>query len=406
MKSWILSVGDEVLSGKTINTNFSTISSYFNQIGIDVIKGITIGDNKDDIIASTNSFMDSNVDLMITTGGLGPTHDDFTKEVISEALGIELVYNEQASNDMYNYFKERKHDCNLKQVYYPKDCIIISNPIGSADGFIIEKNNKIIIGLVGVPFEMDAMMKQTVIPYLKSKGKQKLYKQFLVMGDTESSIENRLIPFIDKHPYVSICPYCSPAKIRYQLTANTEYEEYFLKTVEDFKQFMGDLIVSEEDQEIEEIVVKKLLEKKYTISCAESVTGGMLASTIINVSGASNVIQESYVTYSNEIKNKLLNVSFDTIEKYDVVSEEVVKEMALGLYSKTKSNICIATSGYADSGKCSGKVCFAILINGMLKSYSLVFRGNRNLVRLRAVRRVLYELFLLLKKENGEDNGK
>lgn len=406
MKSWILSVGDEVLSGKTINTNFSTISSYFNQIGIDVVKGITIGDNKDDIIASTNSFMDSDVDLMITTGGLGPTHDDFTKEVISEALGIELVYNEQASNDMYNYFKERKHDCNLKQVYYPKDCIIISNPIGSADGFIIEKNNKIIIGLVGVPFEMDAMMKQTVIPYLKSKGKQKLYKQFLVMGDTESSIENRLIPFIDKHPYVSICPYCSPAKIRYQLTANTEYEEYFLKTVEDFKQFMGDLIVSEEDQEIEEIVVKKLLEKKYTISCAESVTGGMLASTIINVSGASNVIKESYVTYSNEIKNKLLNVSFDTIEKYDVVSEEVVKEMALGLYSKTKSNICIATSGYADSGKCSGKVCFAILINGMLKSYSLVFRGNRNLVRLRAVRRVLYELFLLLKKEKGEDNGK
>ena len=108
MKAWILSVGDEVLSGKTINTNFSTISSYFNQIGIDVIKGITIGDDRNDIIASTIEFMENeNVDIMITTGGLGPTHDDFTKEVISEALGIELVYNEQASIDMYNYFKER-----------------------------------------------------------------------------------------------------------------------------------------------------------------------------------------------------------------------------------------------------------------------------------------------------------
>lgn len=406
MKSWILSVGDEVLSGKTINTNFSTISSYFNQIGIDVIKGITIGDNKDDIIASTNSFMDSNVDLMITTGGLGPTHDDFTKEVISEALGIELVYNEQASNDMYNYFKERKHDCNLKQVYYPKDCIIITNPIGSADGFIIEKNNKIIIGLVGVPFEMDAMMKQTVIPYLKSKGKQKLYKQFLVMGDTESSIENRLIPFIENHPYVSICPYCSPAKIRYQLTSDLEYEKYFLKTVEDFKNFMGDLIVSEEEQEIEEIVVKQLLKNNYTISFAESVTGGMLASTIINISCASNVIKESYVTYSNEIKNKLLNVSLDTIEKYDVVSEEVVKEMALGLFEKTKSNVCISTSGYADSGNVSGKVCFCIKVNDNSKTYTQIFRGNRNLIRLRAVRRVLYELFLLLKKESEENNGK
>ena len=167
MKAWILSVGDEVLSGKIVNTNFSDISSYFNQIGIDVIKGITIGDDKNDIIASTIEFMENkNVDIMITTGGLGPTHDDFTKEVISEALGIELVYNEQASVDMYNYFKERKTDCNLKQVYYPKDCIIITNPIGSADGFIIEKNNKIIISLVGVPFEMDVMMKQSVIPYL------------------------------------------------------------------------------------------------------------------------------------------------------------------------------------------------------------------------------------------------
>ena len=200
MKSWILSVGDEVLSGKTINTNFSTISSYFNQLGVDVVKGITIGDDRNDIIDITNSFMNSNVDLMITTGGLGPTHDDFTKEVISEALGLELVYNEQASLDMYNYFKERKTDCNLKQVYYPKDCIIITNPIGSADGFIIEKDNKVIISLVGVPFEMDAMMKQTVLPYLKSKGKEKLYKQFIVMGDTESSLENKLTPFFKKYP--------------------------------------------------------------------------------------------------------------------------------------------------------------------------------------------------------------
>lgn len=402
MKSWILSVGDEVLSGKTINTNFSTISSYFNQIGIDVIKGITIGDNKEDIINSTLSFMNSDVDVMITTGGLGPTHDDFTKEVISDALGIELVYNEQASNDMYNYFKERKNDCNLKQVYYPKDCIIISNPIGSADGFIIEKNNKIIIGLVGVPFEMDAMMKQTVIPYLKSKGKQKLYKQFLVMGDTESSIENRLLPFIDKHPNVNICPYCSPAKIRYQLTADIENEQYFLKTVNDFKEFMGDLIVSEEDQEIEEIVVKQLLNKKYTISFAESVTGGMLASTIINVLGASNVIKESYVTYSNETKNKILGVSYETINKYDVVSEEVVKEMVLGLSKITNSNVCIATSGYADKSELGGKVCFAIKVNNKLITYTQIFRGNRNLIRLRAVRRVLYELFLLLKNKEED----
>ena len=396
MKAWILSVGDEVLSGKTVNTNFSTISSYFSQIGIDVIKGITIGDDKNDITASTIEFMENNnVDIMITTGGLGPTHDDFTKEVISEALGIELVYNEQASIDMYNYFKERKTDCNLKQVYYPKDCIIITNPIGSADGFIIEKDNKIIISLVGVPFEMDAMMKQSVLPYLKSKGKTKLYKQFIIMGDTESSIENRLIPFIDKHPFVSICPYCAPARIRYQLTADVEHEREFNKTVNDFRDFMGKLIVSEEDLEIEEIVVKELKEKQFTISFSESVTGGMLASTIINVNGSSDVIKESYVTYSNEVKNKILNVSLDTIDKYDVVSEEVVSEMVIGLYNKTLSNVCISTSGYA-TGELAGKVCFAIKVNDKVKTYTRNFRGNRNLIRLRATRRILYELHLLL----------
>lgn len=398
MKSWILSVGDEVLSGKTINTNFSTISSYFNQIGVDVVKGITIGDDRNDIIDITNSFMNSNIDLMITTGGLGPTHDDFTKEVISEALGLELVYNEQASLDMYNYFKERKTDCNLKQVYYPKDCIIITNPIGSADGFIIEKDNKIIISLVGVPFEMDAMMKQTVLPYLKSKGKEKLYKQFIVMGDTESSLENKLTPFFKKYPLVSVCPYCAPAKIRFQLTAELEHKDQFDLAVNEFKNFLGKLIVSEEDEEIEEIVVRELKEKGYNISFSESVTGGMLASTIINVDGASSVIQESYVTYSNEVKNKLVNVSYDTIEKYDVVSEQVVNEMAIGLYNKTKSNVCVSVSGYA-SGDLAGKVCFAIKINDKIKLYTHQFRGNRNLIRLRAVRRILYELHILL---NGE----
>ena len=398
MKAWILSVGDEVLSGKTINTNFSTISSYFNQIGIDVIKGITIGDNRQDIIESTISFMESDIELMITTGGLGPTHDDFTKEVISEALGIELEYNEQASLDMYNYFKERKTDCNLKQVYYPKGCIIITNPIGSADGFIIEKDNKIIISLVGVPFEMDAMMKKTVIPYLKSKGKVKLYRQFIVMGDTESSLENKLMPFMKKYPSVSVCPYCSPAKIRYQLTAEVENKEQFDNAVEEFKQFLGKLIVSEVDEEIEDIVVRELKQKGYKISFSESITGGMLASTIINVDGASSVIEESYVTYSNDVKNKQLNVSYETIEKYDVVSEQVVNEMVIGLFNKTNSNVCISVSGYA-SGENAGRVCFAIMINKKIKLFTHSFRGNRNLIRLRAVRRILYELHILLMEE-------
>lgn len=396
MTSWILSVGDEVLSGKTINTNFSTISSYFNRIGIDVIKGLTIGDNKNDIISSVNDFMNSNADILITTGGLGPTHDDFTKEVISEALNIELVYNEQASIDMYNYFKEKKTDCNLKQVYYPKDCIIITNPIGSADGFILEVNNKIIISLVGVPFEMEEMLKSSVLPYLESKGKKRLYKQFIVMGDTESSLENKLIPFMEEHKGVSICPYCSPAKIRYQLSADLDNIDLFNKTVEDFKNYLGKLIVTENDEEIEDIVVRQLKDKQYKISFAESCTGGLLASTIINVNGASEVIEQSFVTYSNKVKHDLLNVSYDTIDKNNVVSEEVTYEMVNGLSVLSNSDVCISVSGYAGPGENMGKVCYSIKINDFVKSFTRSFRGNRNLIRLRATRRILYDLHLLL----------
>ncbi len=398
MKSLILSVGDEVLSGKTINTNFSTISSYFSKIGIDVAKGITIGDNKEDIINVTNEFINSDIDLMITTGGLGPTHDDFTKEVISEALGLKLVFNEQASNDMYNYFKEQKKDCNIKQTYYPEGAIIITNPIGSADGFIIEIKNKIIISLVGVPYEMEVMMKNMVLDYLQSKGQTKLCKEFIVMGDTESNLENKLTPFFEKYPLVSVCPYCSPAKIRYQLISTIENEKEFNLAVKEFKEQLGSLIVSEEDEEIEEIIVRELKKLNYNISFAESITGGMLASTIINVDGASEVIQESYVTYSNDVKIKLVNVNYDTIKNNDIVSEEVVNEMTLGLYDKTKSNVCISVSGYA-SGEYAGKVCFAIKVNDKIKLYTQYFRGNRNLIRLRAVRRILYELYILLLEE-------
>lgn len=398
MKAWILNVGDEVLSGKVVNTNFSTISIYFSQIGVDVTNGIIIGDNRNDIKVAVNDFMNSDVDILITTGGLGPTHDDFTKEVISETLDLKLLYSEKASNDMFNYFLEKKNDCNIKQVYYPEGSIVITNRLGSADGFIIEKNNKMIISLVGVPFEMEGMLKDEVLPYLQAKGNVKLCKEYLVMGDSESGIENRLIPFIDSHPYVSICPYCAPGKLRYQLTADKYYEDAFNKTVEDFEEFMGDLIVCDKYIEIEEIVVKELLDKDYHISFAESCTGGMIASTLINVSGASNVINESYITYSNKSKIDLLNVKESTINNHSVVSAEVVKEMVLGLYDRTKSEVCISVSGYAD-GDNAGKMFFAIKVGDVLKIYDYQFRGKRNYVRLRAVRTILYELHILLKNK-------
>lgn len=397
MKSWILSVGDEVLSGNVINSNYATIASYFNLIGIDVVKGINVGDNRIDIKNTVLEFFNSDNDILITTGGLGPTHDDFTKEVISESLGIPLEYNEQASLDLYNYFREKKKDCNLKQVFYPKNCIILPNKVGSADGFVIEYHNKYIIALVGVPFEMEYLLKNEVIPFLKAKGKTKLYKSYIIMGECESALENRLIPFLEKHKNVSICPYCAPGKIRYQLTAEQQYQNDFIIADNDFKELMGNYIVSDKDEEIENIIYNDLKKYNFHISCAESCTGGLLASTIINVNGASDIISESYITYSNEAKINLLNVKKETIDKYDVVSLEVVKEMVLGLYNITKSEVCLAVSGYAGpTGENVGKVCYAIKVNDSIHCFMDNYHGSRNFIRLMTVRRILYHLHCIL----------
>lgn len=397
MKSWVLSVGDEVLSGNVINSNHATIASYLDLIGVDVVKGITVGDNRDDIKTAVLDFIQSDSQVLITTGGLGPTHDDFTKEVISETLGLKLVYNEQASKDLYNYFKEKKTDCNVKQAYYPEGCIILPNKIGSADGFIIEIENKYIISLVGVPFEMIELLKNEVIPFLEKKGESKIYKSYIIMGECESALENKLIPFMKQHPNVSICPYCAPGKIRYQLTAERKYEQDFFKTDQDFKTLMGNLIVTDKDEEIETIIYRELKERSYHISCAESCTGGLLASTIINVSGASDIIEESYITYSSDVKTKVLGVNKDTIEKYDVVSEEVVYEMVNGLYDLTHSEVCLAVSGYAGpTGENVGKVCYAIKVLDKIKTYTDHYHGSRNFIRLMAVRRILFHLHCLL----------
>ncbi len=403
MKTWILCVGDEVLQGKVLNTNAQTISSSLDKIGVDTSKVITIGDNRNDIKEVTKSFLRSNEQIMITTGGLGPTHDDFTKEVISETLEIPLVINDQAKQDMYNYFGEEKKDSNLKQIYYPKGSIIITNTIGTADGFILEVENefgfpKIIICLVGVPFEMEKMLEDSVIPYLISKGNVKLVQEYIAMGNGESYFENILLPIVNKYQNVNLAPYCSLGKIRYQITSSKQYEKEFNDCKKEFEKVMEQYIVSKTNQEIEEVIVEKLQEKNYTISFAESCTGGLLSSTIVNVSGASDVLKESIVTYSEQSKQKRLHVKKETIDKYTVVSIEVVKEMVQGLKEMTNSNVSIAVSGYAGPSGDKGRICYAIDINGKIFAEEKRFQGNRNIIRLRTVRWILYKLYVLLKE--------
>lgn len=397
MLSYILSVGDEVLSGKTINTNAAFIASFLEKLGIATKKVIVVGDDEKMISSSVKEFLESDAKILITSGGLGPTHDDFTKEVISSTLGLKLVYNEDAAMDMCNYFKEKKVDCNTKQSLIPEGASIIPNKIGSADGIILEYNNKIIIMLVGPPYELQPML-ASCEDYLKKYSEIFLIQEFITMGNSESFFENLLKDLINKYDKVNIAPYADNGKVRFRILSEAQYKDSFNKAVDEFIQIMDEFIISSKNESIEEVVVKKLKEKGLKISFAESITGGMLASLITNVAGASLVIDESLVTYSEEAKAKYLSIPLKNIKEYGVVSKEIALQMVEGLDKLTHSDITVSVTGFAGpTGIDVGKVCYAIKYKDVLINEEKRFRGSRDMIRTRVSRHILYLVYKILK---------
>ena len=357
----ILNIGSEVLSGKTINTNAAFIADQLEYLGIDLIRSTIIGDDKITITEEVNRFLNDEIDLMITTGGLGPTHDDFTKEVICEALGLKLVYNAQAAQDMYYYFGDVKNDCNVKQAYFPIESQVIPNPLGTADGMILEYKQKHFILLVGPPFEMEPMFLNGVVPYLSGRGTKKRIQDFITMGGSESAFENILLEKLPRFHHM-IAPYANNGIIRYRISARDDEEKVFLEAIRAFKQLMEDYIISESNETIEMVLVRLLTKAHLRISFAESCTGGMMAMMMTSVPGASHVLHESLVTYSPQAKTKYLHVSQSEQEKWGVVSKAIAHQMAQGLYDATRSEVCIAVTGYAGPEGDPGKVCYAIKI--------------------------------------------
>ena len=404
MKALILSVGNEVLSGRVINTNTAFLSQQLEKNGIDVTKTIVVGD--DDIMLSKEikEFVNSEYDILITTGGLGPTHDDFTKEVICKTFGYNMVLRDEALETIEKYFGKEYAHSNIKQAYFPKEAILLPNVCGTAMGAILENNNKSVILLVGPPHELHPMYFNGVEPYLQNLLKEKpLIHEFIVMGIGESDAEDYLEEYFEKYQDINIAPYASIGKVRYQITSTEANSKRFILAVNEFRELMKGYITSEKNEDIEEVLVTLLKEKNYTISFAESCTGGLLASTIINVNGSSNVINESFVTYSNEAKVKYLNVNENTINEYGVVSNEVVLEMAEGLKKTTNSDICVSVSGIAgptggSEQKPVGLVYFCIKTPNDIVCEHKIFNGNRNHVRLKTTLFILYRIYKMLKK--------
>ena len=404
MKVEILSVGNEVLSGKVINTNASFLSIELEKIGYEVKRVVTLGDDKEELIKEVNDFLKSDYDYLITTGGLGPTHDDFTKEVLFETLGMELVLYQEAIDLLEEYFSHNYTKCNLKQALYPKGSILLPNDYGTAMGAFIEKDNKMYTILVGPPFEMHPMFNNYLAPILKEKiSCEKVVKEYIVMGIGESQVEDLLQDYYKEFSDVEVAPYANIGKVRYQISSYKSNLERFEKAALRFEEIMEEYIISYKNEEIEEKVFEELKRLNYKISFAESCTGGLLASKLINVAGSSAVLDKSFITYSEEAKCEILGVNKETIDKYGVVSLETAVEMVKGVCLKGNCNIGVSVTGYAGptGGTIDtpvGTVWYAIKINDEIYTYKKLFKSPRNTFREKTMMIIYYHLYQALKK--------
>jgi nicotinamide-nucleotide amidase len=397
----ILSVGTELLLGDILNTNAQYIAKRLADMGISVYHQTVVGDNPQRL-KKAYELAFSRADLVITTGGLGPTKDDLTKENAAEYFGKELVLDEASLKKIEGYFIKSNRvmtENNIKQAYIPEDAVIIPNNNGTAPGCIIDQNSKIVVLLPGPPREMRPMLEETVIPYLKKYQEGVLVSKVLrVIGIGESSAEDMLKDLIDNQSNPTIAPYAKEGEVIFRITAKSHSEEEGEKLIQpmekEVRERLGDNIYGEGDTTLENVLAEMLIQNNLTIACAESCTGGMVSARFVNYPGISEVFMEGAVTYSNEAKMHRLGVKNETLKKYGAVSSETAAEMAEGIARTAGTDIGISTTGIAGPGggtteKPVGLVYIGLYIKGEVKTKKLVLRGNREKIRVRATMSLL-----------------
>ena len=355
MKTALLTVGTEILFGQVVNTNAAYLSENLQNLGYDVMYHYTVGDNPGRL-KELLDFAYHDCDLIITTGGLGPTQDDLTKEIIAEYFGEKLVEYPDQLEILVNHFKNSKYkwtENNRKQAWFPENnCTILPNPHGTAPGFMISKNGKHIAALPGPPREMKEMFENQLMPILESKRDSVIYYKIIrTINLGESRMETLLLPLIDGQTDPTIATYAKEGECSLRVTSKRPTYEEAKNACEEMiskvNDLIGEFIYSYDDEDLLDVVGKMLIEKNITISCAESCTGGGFAKALTDVPGISKVFERGIVTYTWRAKQEELGVSHETLEKYTAESEEVAKEMVDGLKAKTGSDLCIAITGVA-----------------------------------------------------------
>ncbi len=395
MNAEILAVGTEILLGDIVNTNAQYIAQGLAELGIDVFYQTVVGDNPDRMKTAMNIAFER-ADIIITTGGLGPTGDDLTKEIGAEYFGRKLILDEKALDRIKKFFDKMKRpmtDNNVKQAMVPVNSTVMYNENGTAPGIIIEDNNKILIMMPGPPKEMKPMFSKQVKPYLASKQNHTLVSRTLrIAGVGESAMESMVRDMIDRQSNPTIAPYAKDTESILRITASAKTDEEAEKIIEPiaeeiYRRF-GDSVYAEGETSIQETVAKILIDKKVTIAVAESCTGGLVAAKLIEYPGISEVLLEGAVTYSNEAKKRRLGVKDETLSAYGAVSAETAAEMAKGIAMTSGADIGVSTTGVAGPGPSEGKpeglVYVGVYIGGKSYVKELHLAGKRNVIRERA----------------------
>jgi nicotinamide-nucleotide amidase len=407
MKVALITIGDEILIGQIVDTNSAWMAHKLTVSGFEVEEKISIGD---DALQIKNTIEDAfkRVDVILTTGGLGPTKDDITKKTLCDYFGTELVFSNDVLENIKNVVSNwtKINELTRNQAYVPKDCTVIQNKVGTAPVTWFERDGKVLVSMPGVPLEMQWVMETEILPRLQQHYKQEayLFKVFIVSGYTESALAIHLADFENNLPDNFGLAYLpSPGIMKLRLFVQGEHRQpEFVQQVELLENRLGNAILSEEDIPLEKILGEKLKEKGLTLATAESCTGGHIAHKITSIAGSSAYFEGSVVSYSNNVKTSVLNVPESDIANYGAVSEEVVRAMAKGIAELLSVDCAISVSGIAgpDGGtseKPVGTVWICTQFNGvqLAQKYQLGRIRDFNIVR--ATNYAMLQLLAMIK---------
>lgn len=396
----LISVGTELLLGNTINTNANYLARMCAKLGISNFYQITVGDNEDRLFNVIKTAL-SRADILILTGGLGPTEDDLTKEVTARVIGRRLVEDLDVKKSISEYFRKSNRkdipENNWKQTYVIEGSTVIENHNGTAPGLLITTDDKkLIILLPGPPRELIPMFENSVVPYLRKLMPGTFYSETIkICGFGESQAVTIIEDLIEGQSNPTIAPYAKPGEVHFRVTASARDEEEGIDLVRPLvnelrKRFKDNIFTTKEEENLEDVVVSLLEKYNLKLTTAESCTGGLLSGRIINVPGASSVFDEGFITYSNDAKEKYLGVDRETLDKYGAVSKETAIMMAEGAAMSTGKDAGLAITGIAgpDGGtlkKPVGLVYIACYLRGKVLVEKFNFNGDRQTIRERAV---------------------